>query len=78
MTDLVQRMRHLIEVDYIATPEPKLKDECLEIYQAEIAAGTEMPARRAADLIHAVFTQICGKITRDITGTGISQRSQFV
>lgn len=44
MTDLEQRMRHLIEVEYIASPEPKLKDECLEIYQAEIAAGTEMPA----------------------------------
>ncbi len=44
MTDLEQRMRHLIEVEYIASPEPKLKGECLQIYHAEIAAGTEMPA----------------------------------
>lgn len=44
MTDLEQRMRHLIEVEYIASPEPDLQAECLEIYQAEKSAGTEMPA----------------------------------
>jgi hypothetical protein len=44
MTDLEQRMRHLIEVEYIASPEPKLQDECLKIYRAETSAGTEMPA----------------------------------
>lgn len=44
MTDLEQRMRHQIEVEYIASPEPVLQIECLEIYQAEKSAGTEMPA----------------------------------
>lgn len=44
MTDLEQRMRHQIEVEYIASPEPVLQVECLEIYQAEKSAGTEMPA----------------------------------
>ena len=44
MTDLEQRMRHLIEVEYIASPEPDLQAECLEISQAEKSAGTEMPA----------------------------------
>ena len=44
MTDLEQRMRHLIEVEYIASPEPDLQAECLEIYHAEKSAGTEMPA----------------------------------
>jgi hypothetical protein len=43
-TDLEQRMRHLIEVEYISSPEPELRAECLEIYEAEKAAGTEMPA----------------------------------
>jgi hypothetical protein len=44
LTDLEQRMKHLIEVDSIAFPEPKLRTECLAIYQAEVEAGTEMPA----------------------------------
>jgi hypothetical protein len=44
MTDLEQRMKHMIEVDYIGTPEPKLELECLAIYRAEAEAGTEMPA----------------------------------
>lgn len=44
MTDLEQRMRHLIEVEYIGSPEPKLEVECLDIYRVEIDAGTEMPA----------------------------------
>jgi hypothetical protein len=42
MTDLEQRMKHMIEVDYIGTPEPKLELECLAIYRAEAEAGTEM------------------------------------
>ncbi len=44
LTDLEQRMKHLIEVDSIAFPEPKLRIECLAIYYAEVEAGTEMPA----------------------------------
>jgi len=44
MTDLEQRMRHLIEVEYVASPEPALQAECLDIYRDEKTAGTEMPA----------------------------------
>lgn len=44
MTDLEQRVRHQIEVEYIASPEPALQAECLDIYRAERSAGTEMPA----------------------------------
>ncbi len=44
MTDLQQRMRHLIEDKYITTPEPELREGCRIIYAQEKAAGTEMPA----------------------------------
>lgn len=44
MTDLEQRMKHLIEVESIGYPEPKLEPECLAIYNAEVEAGTEMAA----------------------------------
>jgi hypothetical protein len=44
MTDLEQRMRQQIEVEYIASPEPASQAECLDIYRAERSAGTEMPA----------------------------------
>ena len=33
---------------------------------------------RTADVIHAMFTQICGKVTRDITGAVIAQKSWLV
>lgn len=35
MTDLEQRMRHRIEVEYIASPEPALQSEYLDIYIAQ-------------------------------------------
>jgi hypothetical protein len=44
MTDLEQRMKHLIEVESIGYPEPKLELECLAIYNAEVETGTEMAA----------------------------------
>jgi hypothetical protein len=44
MTDLDQRMKSMIEEEYLGAPEPKLEAECLAIYQAEKEAGTEMPA----------------------------------
>ncbi len=44
MTDLEQRMKHLVEVESIGYPEPKLELECLAIYNAEVEAGTEMAA----------------------------------
>jgi hypothetical protein len=44
MTDLEQRMRDLIEVEYVSSPEPALQAECLDIYRDEKTAGTEMPA----------------------------------
>jgi hypothetical protein len=44
MTDLDQRMKSMIEEEYLGVPEPKLEAECPAIYQAEKEAGTEMPA----------------------------------
>jgi hypothetical protein len=44
MTDLEQRMKHMIGEEYIGAPEPKLEAECLAIYKAETEAGTELPA----------------------------------
>ena len=43
MTDLEQRMKCMIEEEYLGDPEPKLEAECLAICQAEKEAGTEMP-----------------------------------
>lgn len=43
-TDLVQRMRYMIEEEYISTPEPLIREECEAIYAEEKAAGTEFPA----------------------------------
>jgi hypothetical protein len=44
MTDLEQRMKSMIEEEYLGDPEPKLEAECLAIYRAQNEAGTEMPA----------------------------------
>ncbi len=43
-TDLEQRMRTMVDKEYIGVPDDDLRDECLEIYRAERSAGTEMPA----------------------------------
>ncbi|MDG3039833.1 hypothetical protein [Roseicyclus marinus] len=60
MTDLEQRMKCMIEGEYIGNPEPKLEAECLAIYQAEKEAGTEMPAiiGRLADYTIAQFQRL--------------------
>lgn len=60
MTDLEQRMKSMIEEEYLGDPEPKLEAECLSIYQAEKAAGTEMPAiiGRLSDYIGAQFQRL--------------------
>jgi len=60
MTDLEQRMKSMIEEEYLGDPEPKLEAECLAIYQAEKAAGTEMPAiiGRLSDYIGAQWQRL--------------------
>ena len=60
MTDLEQRMKSMIEEEYLGDPEPKLEAECLAIYQAEKAAGTEMPAiiERLSDYTSAQFQRL--------------------
>jgi hypothetical protein len=60
LTDLDQRMKHMIDVEYIGSLEPKLKLECLEIYQEEREAGTEMPAiiGRLAEYTSSQFNRL--------------------
>jgi RNA polymerase-binding transcription factor DksA len=60
VTDLEQRMKSMIEEEYLGDPEPKLEAECLAIYQAEKEAGTEMPAiiGRLADYTSAQFQRL--------------------
>ena len=60
MTDLEQRMKSMIEEEYLGDPEPKLEAECLAIYRAEKEAGTEMPAiiGRLADYTGAQFQRL--------------------
>lgn len=60
MTDLEQRMKAMIEEEYIGDPEPKLEAECLAIYQAEKDAGTEMAAiiGRLSDYVGAQWQRL--------------------
>lgn len=60
MTDLEQRMKHMIEEEYIGEPEPKLEAECLAIFRAEMEAGTEMPAiiGRISDYVSAQWQRL--------------------
>lgn len=60
MTDLEQRMKAMIEEEYIGDPEPKLEAECLAIYQAEQEAGTEMAAiiGRLSDYVGAQWQRL--------------------
>jgi hypothetical protein len=60
MTDLEQRMKSMIEEEYLGDPEPKLEAECFAIYQAEREAGTEMPAiiGRLSDYIGAQWQRL--------------------
>lgn len=43
-TDLAERMRAMIEKESIGDPNDVLREECLEIFEAESLSGTEMPA----------------------------------
>lgn len=60
VTDLEQRMKYMIDLESVGTPEPKLELECLAIYRAESEAGTEMPAiiGRLVDFISSQFKRI--------------------
>ena len=43
-TDVVQRMRAFHEEAYHAYPNPDLQADCVALFEAEMAQGTEMPA----------------------------------
>jgi len=60
MTDLEQRLKHMMEEEYLGHPEPKLEAECLAIYWAEKEAGTEMPAiiGRLSDFVGAQWQRL--------------------
>lgn len=42
--DVVQRLRAIHDEAYSSYPDERLKDGCLDLYQRELAEGTEMPA----------------------------------
>jgi hypothetical protein len=48
LTDVVQRLRAFNEEAYEPLPDEEQKDACLEIYNREHSAGTDMPAIVAA------------------------------